>query len=231
MSLKKSKKRLVKIKYDYDIMPPEELGNFLIVAASIIGIVLSIVELCLNHGDSRDRYFFIIVLIGAIAVLAYALPTALKSFLGRQKSKKNRKEAVKHGKKVIGEIVSFEEIKINNHNDKNFSYTVEYEDPLEGKTTTIITPYTIRNSMYVREEDLPIKVTIYIHKNVAIVDNLINPPMAKMFYRKYLNTFIGMLALITMMSCIIYSYYNPTMAAMIMIIVPILAIITINHKK
>lgn len=231
MSLKKRKNHLVKIWYNYDIMPPEELGNFLIVAASIIGIVLSIVELCLNHGDSRDRYFFIIVLIGAIAVLAYALPTALKSFLGRQKSKKNRKEAVKHGKKVIGEIVSFEEIKINNHNDKNFSYTVEYEDPLEGKTTTIITPYTIRNSMYVREEDLPIKVTIYIHKNVTIVDNLINPPMAKMFYRKYLNTFIGMLALITMMSCIIYSYYNPTMAAMIMIIVPILAIITINHKK
>lgn len=228
MSSGKRKNHIVKIKYDYDMIPREEIGGFMIAAFSVFFIIVTIKEK-LSIGSPYSRYYDVIaayyipiaVTIAFIALI-WSLSTSLRSLIDRWKSKKYRKTVVANGKKVIGEIVSFKEIKINSRDKKNFSYTIEYEDPLEGKATTEITPPTVNRLMFLKEEDLPIKVVIYVYKHTSFVYALINPPVVKMFARKNsegisaIILFIGMLCAV-ILTFIRPSYYTFTVTAIIVL--------------
>ena len=221
-----SKKHLVKIKYDYDIMPEKEARHFIAAAIALIVMTVTIVTLIISaqnpsrvmtHDVTTTYYFPFFIFFSAIALI-YALAIALPSFIGRMKSKQHRKIMVQKGKKVTGEIVSLKQTQINGNNEKNFTYTIEYEDPFEGKTTTVITPWTVGEVMLVKEKDLPIKVTVYIYHNIVLVDSLINPPAIKMYFRRNLKNIIAWIIVATMLICAcVFGYSNPSAYAAVLL--------------
>ena len=101
---------------------------------------------------------------------------------------KEQKMMIAHGKKVIGSIVSLNYMELGNKlNDKNFVYTIEYEEPNKGEKISLVTPPVIKNKYFIRESDLPLDVVVYCYRGKAFAERIINPPLPKIVTRKFIN--------------------------------------------
>ena len=184
MSKADKEDRIVRIKYEYDHMTERE-GKSL---SALICLVLLIVILALElvwFPKSAFVYNRVPIEI-ALAVLVF-IGVLIAYIIERRKrmEKKNVAKMIKkNGTKVIGEITNMDTTEVNSGD--SFSYNIEYENPFDHKASYLIfTPYAIQSEMYIREKDLPLKVIIYCYNNMTHIDAVINPPLAKMAFRKY----------------------------------------------
>ena len=181
----KPEDRIVKIKYDFDHMAEKESDSL----HAIIAIAIIIVVASSQVGFSPYVLFAwpyfaqgIAMIIVFFATLAYYITQRNK----RMQRKKLSRTIKENGKKVIGEIVSMSETRLDSSKE-NFSYDIEYENPENGEISSIIiTPSAaLQKEMYIKEKDLPLKVIVYCYNGMTHVDAVINPPIAKMAFRKY----------------------------------------------
>ncbi len=184
MSKADQEDRIVRIKYEYDHMTERE-GKSL---SALICLTLFIVILALELvWFPKSAYVYNRVPIEiALAVLVF-IGVLIAYIIERRKrmEKKNVAKMIKkNGTKVIGEITNMDTTEVNSGD--SFSYNIEYENPFDHKASYLIfTPYAIQSEMYIREKDLPLKVIIYCYNNMTHIDAVINPPLAKMAFRKY----------------------------------------------
>ena len=185
MSEADKKDRIVRIKYEYDHMTDRE-GKSL--AASICIFLLIIIMACELIWFPKLAYVYNRVPVEiaiAVLVLIGTLVTYIIELRKRMAKKNHAKMIKKNGTKVIGEITNMNTTEVKG-DDENFSYNIEYENPFNHKASYLIfTPYAIHSEMYIREKDLPLKVIIYCYNNMTHIDAVINPPLAKMAFRKY----------------------------------------------
>lgn len=184
MSKADKKDRIVRIKYEYDHMTERE-GKSL--AASICIVLLIIIMACELIWFPRLALVYNRVPIEiafAVLILIGTLVTYIIELRNRMGKKSVAKMIKKNGTKVIGEITNMNTTEVNS--DDSFSYNIEYENPFNHKASYLIfTPYAIQSEMYIREKDLPLKVIIYCYNSMTHIDAVINPPLAKMAFRKY----------------------------------------------
>ena len=182
-------KKMVDIRYDYTHLSEGEWVG-ICMTLILFGVLLPcLIILAVINTNSGILIPFII----AIVVFA-CLPIRIliSNYRCRKLKRKEAETIVANGTLVIGDIVSFNTTEIGNSSSaqKNFSYNIEYEDPLHGKTIKITTPSVIRDEMYLRGEDLPLKVTIYCYKGMAFAKSIINPPVRKMKTRKHMKWWV-----------------------------------------
>ena len=177
--------RLVKIKYEFDHPSYEESKALVIVTiSSILALTGLFNEFRQPHPFSIGLSWVLVLFI--LAVLVGSLIYYIALYRQRRAKIKEVNHIIKHGKMVIGEVVSFSLTEVNGKKDqKNFSYNIEYEDPRYGDVIAITTPTALAEETYIHEKDLPIKVVIYVLGKHTHVDKLINPPLKKMRIRKY----------------------------------------------
>lgn len=179
-------KNMVDIRYDYTHISEGEVIGICMVALCL-GIMLpGLIALTI----ATTGFMFLVPLFVIIAVFS-CLPFGLivPNYRYRKQKRKQAENIFANGTLVIGDIVSLNTTEIGNNStgQKNFSYNIEYEDPFHGKTIKITTPSAIRDEMYIREEDLPLKVTIYCYNGNALAKSIINPPIRKMRTRKHIK--------------------------------------------
>ena len=194
----KPEDRVVKIKYDYDYMSEKERSS--LTSAVIFGVflILSIIEIVKSPRPSWTMAFLlhtIVILIVFIGLLVFFFVQYFK----RKQVGELPRNIKANGKKIIGEIVSMNKTELDG-NDKNFSYDIEYENPKGGNIAkTIITPSALFTKMYIRKKDLPLKVVVYCYNGMTHVDAVINPPIAKMVFRKFLPYICGIMTVVLFM--------------------------------
>ncbi|MBR0133979.1 hypothetical protein IJM16_01805 [Candidatus Saccharibacteria bacterium] len=189
------KDRVVKIKYDYDYMSENERSS--LTSAVIFGVflILSIIEIVKSPQPSWTMAFLlhtIVILIIFIGVLVFFFVQYFK----RKRERELPQKIKANGEKVIGEIVSVNKTNLDKHGE-NFTYNIEYENPNNGNIAkTIITPSALFTKMYIRKKDLPLKVVVYCYNGMTHVDAVINPPIAKMVFRKFLPYICGIMTVV-----------------------------------
>jgi hypothetical protein len=146
--------------------------------------------------------------------------------------KKLSRTIKENGKKVIGEIVSMSETRLDSSKE-NFSYDIEYENPENGEISSIIiTPSALQKEMYIKEKDLPLKVIVYCYNGMTHVDAVINPPIVKMAFRKY-SPSIGsyIILMLTIVSALTAAYGNIRLFIGSLVLTAIVSVILVKTRN
>ena len=183
-----------KIAYYYNTLSLTELHAIYMTISTIFLMIVPTVILACAY---RDIYNISYAIVETVS-LGLSVPFLLVGYNIRKEKSKWPKLMMANGKKVIGHIVSLEDIEIGKRiGTKGFTYRIEYEDPDSGKAAIFNTPRLLKEKMCVTEKDLPLEVTVYVYKGMAYADEIINPPIHKMNKRRlyyWLPVFIAIVA-------------------------------------
>ena len=195
----KTKERSIKIKYAANKMTTEELASLIV---AFVAVVFFAVPYIYMAYDISQLHFLVPILV----LFVFIGCPGIVYFDARRKrmvAVKEQKMMIAYGKKVIGSIVSLNTIELGeNKNDKNFVYTIEYEEPEKGEKFTLVTPPILKDRYFIKESDLPLKVVVYCYKRKAFADRIINPPISKMVSRKITSFFLEHKMIFTVLSVI-----------------------------
>ena len=183
----KKPERRVKIAYAFNQISPGELLSIYLGAALVLLLIIPTAVALIV--DEKLRVKHLSSLFGYIAMLTIPLGLYVVARFFRMIKGKVPRMIRERGKRVIGTIVSLKTIDLNgaNRNKKHFTYTIEDENPEDGKIITTTTPAVLSYRMYLKEEDLPIKVVVYVYGGQAFADEIINPPIIKMSARRFIR--------------------------------------------
>ena len=182
----------IKIDYGYNSKSRSgEVFGYIIAIVGFISISSKIVQVIKDGVENIGE-----------TIIELAIPTIFLAFFAviaitfsRKTRENNRKkleeidEIVRNGKKLVGKVVKFESYTVGSGDSSRTLYylVVEYENPEMGTKERIETP-SFSKDIGIRNEDLPLDVTVYCYGNKVHVDEIVNPPTDKIRHRKNTNT-------------------------------------------
>lgn len=183
----------IKIDYGYNSKSRSgEVFGYIIAIFGIISISSTLIQDANKKGVENIGATIIELAIPTIFLAFFAVIAITFSRKTRENNQKKLEEIdeiVRNGKKLVGKVVKFESYTVGSGDSSRTLYylVVEYENPEMGTKERIETP-SFSKDIGIRNEDLPLDVTVYCYGNKVHVDEIVNPPTDKIRHRKNTNT-------------------------------------------
>ena len=221
---------IVKVKYAFDRASQREGTSIMIalagVAMLLIFTISAIVSPSTVSGLGAGLFY-------AAFLFFVSLPPLFSERSKRMAQKHEHEEAVKKGTKVIGTIVNlgYTDLGGKGTNDRNFGYTIEYEDPDHGELATIHTPSAISENMYIADKDLPLKAIVYLYEGKGYIDAVVDPPLMQMGARQAIKKSPVIAILVCIILCVVLYSIGQIIASGIAFIVGAAILIIYIHYQ
>ena len=222
---------IVKVKYSFDRISQREGTAIMIALAGVAMLLIFTISAVVNPSTVSSLGTGLLY---AGFLFFISIPQLLSERSKRMSQKREHEEAVKNGTKVIGTIVNlgYTDLGGKGTNDRNFGYTIEYEDPDHGEQASMFTPSAISENMCITDKDLPLKAIVYLHEGKGYIDAVVDPPLVQMGARKVIKKSPVIAIIICIILCVVlYSIGQVIASGIAFIIGAAILIIYIHYQQ